>query len=787
MGRKLVRTVKDHVATSPDELTCSTDEVLAVEDATSKPGWLKCFKVTQPDAKGFVEFSFLEHLCVIEDDVIRAGRGRKLAVALYDYTAGGDGELSTRPGDVFFVTNDKSEEWLLVQNVVNIAKAGAVPRPLVCVFEGLKAAPLASPKFETNRLVGGARKGSTPDVADKGKEEGGEEAKTPRSAPWSKRTNEEMALSLAANAAKAVDAKDSIESARVLRWEKRKKDYYFVLEIKCESVTKTIYRKYEDFFDLQVKLLEQFPDEAGKTGRARVIPYIPGPKMIVTSNVTTKRRVELHEYMQILMSLPLSKSRLVTEFLSETPEDMLLNSQLAAENGFQESESGSPSRAFIEPPSNPAPWSKKDSAELNRNITSIVSDERRPSGLVSIGTPTLITSSALLAETQDVVASSGQNVNTTTPEPTRFATKSTTPVSCPQPRPNTAQRPIPSEAEAPTKPPRTTVAPNPSSSNNAAKIDNGAPVKPTRASANDGAANASAPPKPARSAANPAAIANDSVAKVGESAPAKPARVADKPVSAAAASNPVKPAPTPGAAMNIPKTTSEAPKTVPAAQSQVTKSAQAAPKPVQAATHPTATTKAPVQPVASPKPNAAQSASPKPTTAQGVSPQSNAAQSASPKPTTAQGASPNPTEVKGSATVAPQKAAVPKPVASQPTQPTAAKALAPAPAAAGAQGSQNSLNAQTNATSSSNPTAASQAKAVKVKVVHGEDTIALMAPLTIDFQELRQKICSKLKGEFKELYYKDAEGDLVVFDEDAMCVAMEECLEKGVKLEIQAK
>lgn len=72
-----------------------------------------------------------------------------------------------------------------------------------------------------------------------------------------------------------------------------------------------LFRYYQDFYDLQVKLLELYPLEAGKfEHQKRIIPSIPGPLINVNDSISRLRRSKLDTYLKELINLPpvISKS-----------------------------------------------------------------------------------------------------------------------------------------------------------------------------------------------------------------------------------------------------------------------------------------------------------------------------------------------------------------------------------------------------------------------------------------------------------------------------------------------
>lgn len=87
-------------------------------------------------------------------------------------------------------------------------------------------------------------------------------------------------------------------------------------------------RFYEDFYDLQVALLKNFPDEAGtRGGGERVIPFLPGPMPYVTDALTEMRQEQLNTYLRQLVALDLrlSRSIFVKGFFSPKQGDFELD------------------------------------------------------------------------------------------------------------------------------------------------------------------------------------------------------------------------------------------------------------------------------------------------------------------------------------------------------------------------------------------------------------------------------------------------------------------------------
>jgi len=88
--------------------------------------------------------------------------------------------------------------------------------------------------------------------------------------------------------------------------------------------TWSLCRFYEDFYDFQIALLDEFKEEAGHTGQPRILPYMPGPVTYVTDTISSARRQSLDEYIKKLLSMPayISKCRLVKLLFAPRPGDV---------------------------------------------------------------------------------------------------------------------------------------------------------------------------------------------------------------------------------------------------------------------------------------------------------------------------------------------------------------------------------------------------------------------------------------------------------------------------------
>ncbi|KAI0404154.1 hypothetical protein F4802DRAFT_607604 [Xylaria palmicola] len=114
-------------------------------------------------------------------------------------------------------------------------------------------------------------------------------------------------------------------SARIPRYCFAEDKYWFVIEAVLEDGRHwELSRYYEDFYDFQIALLTEFPEEAGNTTtKKRTLPYMPGPVNYVTDAITEGRLHNLDQYVKNLLGQPayISKCNLVRQFFAPREGD----------------------------------------------------------------------------------------------------------------------------------------------------------------------------------------------------------------------------------------------------------------------------------------------------------------------------------------------------------------------------------------------------------------------------------------------------------------------------------
>ncbi|POS87277.1 hypothetical protein EPUL_003519, partial [Erysiphe pulchra] len=106
--------------------------------------------------------------------------------------------------------------------------------------------------------------------------------------------------------------------ARIPRYCFEDNKYWFIVEVHFEDGRSfELCRFYEDFYDFQIQLLNEFPEEAGVTeGKKRTLPFMPGPVSHVTDAIAQGRQNSLDKYVKDLLIQPsyISRCQMVREF-----------------------------------------------------------------------------------------------------------------------------------------------------------------------------------------------------------------------------------------------------------------------------------------------------------------------------------------------------------------------------------------------------------------------------------------------------------------------------------------
>lgn len=238
----------------------------------------------------------------------RAALQTLYGVTLYEFKAERADELDVQPGENLVICAHHDYEWFIAKPITRLGGPGLVPALYVKIVD--------------------ARRGSAPEDADVAAVI--RHFNIPTVEQWKDQTARYQALTIPLghilNAAPVASAtlqyfapqqqlsrsllallQLAVAEALVDLYHLDHGRYQYVVTARLTNGrTRVLHRYYQDFYDLQVRLLELFPYEAGKIENLRrIIPLIPGPLINVNDSISKLRREKLDFYLRNLVALPL--------------------------------------------------------------------------------------------------------------------------------------------------------------------------------------------------------------------------------------------------------------------------------------------------------------------------------------------------------------------------------------------------------------------------------------------------------------------------------------------------
>lgn len=361
---KVIKALHHYNAKSSKELSFIRGDFFYV--SSEKGDW---YNVTNPAAgkTGLVPKSYFEIIDKRSSSISSLGNqsmtnvqtnGKKFgslyAIVLYDFKAEKSDELTVHVGENLFICAHHNYEWFIAKPIGRLGGPGLVPVGFVSIIDittgyasgneiaedissvnlptvqewksdvaKYKASNIALGQFESDYNPDGTmfNDGNTLSYNDGG---------LPSFATEADDLNTDYLISVAVSSFSFEDEK-----------------YWY--EVNCELSNgkyRRLKRSYQDFYDLQVQLLDKYPAESGKlrdkNGQwtKRIVPYIPGPVPYVTDSITQKRMDDLDVYVKELIKLPeyISSSPLVNHLfmISDNGYDRELSSELPSQTELQD-------------------------------------------------------------------------------------------------------------------------------------------------------------------------------------------------------------------------------------------------------------------------------------------------------------------------------------------------------------------------------------------------------------------------------------------------------------------
>lgn len=313
--KKVIKALYSYRPQGPGELQFSKGDFFHVMDdaGVEANGW---YEATNPatNVRGMVPVSYFEVFTrpTHADAAAESPRQAQTlyAVTLYEFKAERPDELDIVAGENLVICAHHDYEWFIAKPITRLGGPGLVPALYVRIIDISHPAQPAQPEDADLR--------STID-----------RLQIPTVEQWKDQTARYQALTIplgyvsqagapaaSANtqyfseAAPALNrllggAVYVVEAAVELYVLEQGRYQYLVVARLLNGRTRQLYRFYQDFYDLQVKLLELFPYEAGKMENLRrIIPSIPGPLIHVNDSISKLRREKLDYYLRNLVALP---------------------------------------------------------------------------------------------------------------------------------------------------------------------------------------------------------------------------------------------------------------------------------------------------------------------------------------------------------------------------------------------------------------------------------------------------------------------------------------------------
>lgn len=244
-------------------------------------------------------------------------------VVQFDFKAERSDELEAKAGDPILIIAQSTKEWFVAKPIGRLGGPGLIPVDFIEIRDMATGVPCENkeeaiaraqvPKVEEWKKMTADYK-NTSITLNKSPQEQYEEtqARMSLSQHQSKQYRQsELTINGSYNGASPYSTLIAAVSATVEKWTYENERYWYILQATMEDGQhRTLCRNYEDFYDLQIALLQEFPEEAGQnSSQKRLLPYMPGPVAYVNASISNARRTSLDEYVKDLLALPAYISR----------------------------------------------------------------------------------------------------------------------------------------------------------------------------------------------------------------------------------------------------------------------------------------------------------------------------------------------------------------------------------------------------------------------------------------------------------------------------------------------
>ncbi|RKF59486.1 Protein scd2/ral3 [Erysiphe neolycopersici] len=378
---QVIRALHDYEAQSPQELSFRKGDFFHVIGKENDMDWYEACNPTVPDARGLVPVSFFQILGKTERDSalsetfplpVRSPEqdsgysekspltpdslsgttrlSRKLTrgygamvygIVMYDFVSERVDELDAKAGEAIIVIAQSNPEWFVAKPIGRLGGPGLIPVSFIEIRDITTGLPVPDaleavqrarvPRVEEWKKMAADYKNSSISLgkfnlsnlqqnlstSEKNKNGPTQETLTTRQndTPGLAPTGGNIQDGYASRTPSLLPAP---QYARIPRYCFEDNKYWFIIEVHFEDGRSfELCRFYEDFYDFQIQLLNEFPEEAGIVeGKKRTLPFMPGPVSHVTDAITQGRQNSLDKYVKDLLIQPsyISRCQMVREF-----------------------------------------------------------------------------------------------------------------------------------------------------------------------------------------------------------------------------------------------------------------------------------------------------------------------------------------------------------------------------------------------------------------------------------------------------------------------------------------
>lgn len=253
-------------------------------------------------------------------------------IVQYDFQAERPDELDAKAGEAIIVIAQSNHEWFVAKPIGRLGGPGLIPVSFIEIRDMATGQPISNleeiaakaavPKVEEWKKAAAEYKNSSIPLGRFDFDTREEKPPAQHSSAPEARQSRGNSIGYGPDPSSDVLFVTKATVDQVLRDNSR---YWFLVRLEMnDGRHRNLCRYYEDFYDFQIALLEEFPVEAGRTGQQRILPFMPGPLTYVDDTISSQRRADLSVYVEELCQLPrhVVRSPLVQELFSAREGDV---------------------------------------------------------------------------------------------------------------------------------------------------------------------------------------------------------------------------------------------------------------------------------------------------------------------------------------------------------------------------------------------------------------------------------------------------------------------------------